>query len=180
MISNLQLLGDYFHFLSFIIIIYKIIKDKSCKGISDKTFEIYLLLFCIRCSDLIMYESNLYNTLMKLSFICVTAFILFLIHFQTPYKNTYNRKEDVFPHYYLMIFATVLTCIVHNDFSLWGITWSYSLWLESLAVLPQIDILAHNFGIANYTFHYLISILTYKFFYILLWIYRYIIYHYIS
>ena len=160
MISNLQLLGDYSHFLSFIIIIYKIIKDKSCKGISAKTFEIYLLLFCIRCSDLIMYESNLYNTLMKLSFIYVTAFILFLIHFQTPYKNTYNRKEDVFPHYYLMIFAAVLTCIVHNDFSLWGITWSYSLWLESLVVLPQIDILAHNFGVANYTFHYLISILT--------------------
>ena len=181
MINILQLIGDSLHLVSFIIIIYKIIKDKSCKGVSAKTFELYLVVFCTRYLDLFMYYINLYNTLMKIFFICVTAYILFLMHYQNPYKSTYNRKdEDIFPHFYLLIFALVFTFLIHKDFSLWGMTWSFSLWLESVAVFPQITILANNNGVENYTGHYLASLGAYRFFYILLWIYRYIYYNYLS
>jgi len=31
---------------------------------------------------------------MKIFFICVTAYILFLMHYQNPYKSTYNRKDE--------------------------------------------------------------------------------------
>jgi ER lumen protein retaining receptor len=181
MINILQLIGDLLHLLSFIIIIYKIYKDKSCKGVSAKTFEIYLIVFCTRYLDLFMYFINLYNTLMKIFFICVTAYILYLMHFQNPYKSTYNRKnEDIFPHKYLIVFAVIITFLCHKEFSLWGLTWSFSLWLESVAVFPQITILANNNGVENYTAHYLASLGAYRFFYILLWIYRYIYYNYLS
>jgi ER lumen protein retaining receptor len=175
MVNVIQFVGDTLHLISFVIIIYKIYKDKSCKGVSAKTFEIYLLVFCTRYLDLFMYFISFYNTFMKLLFISASAFILYLMHLKDPFKNTYDRKnEDIFPHLYLILFAVIMTLIINKDYSLWGLTWSFSLWLESVAVFPQISIIAKTNGIFTYTAHYLAALGSYRFFYILLWIYRYI------
>ena len=175
MVNVIQLKGDTFHLISFVIIIYKIFKDKSCKGVSAKTFEIYLLVFCTRYLDLFMYYISFYNTFMKILFILASAFILYLMHCKQPYKNTYLRNsEDIFPHIYLIIFAVIMSLIINKDYSLWGLVWSFSLWLESVAVFPQISIIAKTNGFFSYTAHYLAALGSYRFFYILLWIYRYI------
>jgi len=175
MVNVIQLVGDTLHLISFVIIIYKIYKDKSCKGVSAKTFEIYLLVFCTRYLDLFMYFISFYNTFMKLLFIGASVFILYLMHFQAPFKSTYDRKnEDTFPHQYLIPFAAVMTLLINKNYSLWGLIWSFSLWLESVAVFPQISIIAKTNGVFSYTAHYLAALGSYRFFYILLWIYRYI------
>ena len=177
MVNVIQLIGDTLHLISFVIIIYKIYKDKSCKGVSAKTFEIYLLVFCTRYLDLFMYFISFYNTFMKLLFIGASIFILYLMHFKVPIKSTYDRKnEDTFPHIYLIPFAIVMTLIINKNYSLWGLVWSFSLWLESVAVFPQISIIAKTNGVFTYTAHYLAALGSYRFFYVLLWIYRYIKY----
>ena len=177
MVNIIQLVGDTLHLISFVIIIYKIYKDKSCKGVSAKTFEIYLLVFCTRYLDLFMYFISFYNTFMKLLFIGASIFILYLMHFKDPFKSTYDRKnEDTFPHVYLIPFAIIMTLLINKSYSLWGLVWSFSLWLESVAVFPQISIIAKTNGVFTYTAHYLAALGSYRFFYVLLWIYRYIKY----
>ena len=177
MVNVIQLVGDTLHLISFVIIIYKIYKDKSCKGVSAKTFEIYLLVFCTRYLDLFMYFISFYNTFMKLLFIGASIFILYLMHFKDPFKSTYDRKnEDTFPHVYLIPFAIIMTLLINKSYSLWGLVWSFSLWLESVAVFPQISIIAKTNGVFSYTAHYLAALGSYRFFYVLLWIYRYIKY----
>ena len=181
MVNVIQLVGDSLHLLSFVIIIYKIIKDKSCNGVSCKTFEIYLIVFCTRYLDLFMYFFSIYNTSMKLLFIISTAFIIYLMRFHKSYKISYRRKEeDPFPHVFLIPFALVMTLLVHRDWTWWGLTWSFSLWLESVAVFPQISILVKTNGFFAYTAHYLAALGSYRFFYILLWIYRYYKYQTLS
>ena len=109
MVNVIQLIGDSLHLLSFVIIIYKIIKDKSCKGVSAKTFEIYLLVFCCRYLDLFMYYISFYNTSMKILFIGASAFILYLMRINKAFAVSYDRKgEDTFPHFYLIPFAYVV------------------------------------------------------------------------
>lgn len=175
MVNAFQLVGDLLHLLSFVIIIYKIHRDKKCSGVSAKTQEIYLIVFCARYTDLFFVYISAYNTIMKILFILVTLYILFLMHFQAPYKNTYNRKtEDDFPHIYLIPFALLMTFLIHRRFTWWDMQWSFSLWLESVAVFPQITILAKNNGVESFTAHYLAALGSYRFFYILLWIHRYI------
>ena len=175
MVNAIQLIGDSLHLLSFVIIIYKIIKDKSCKGVSAKTFEIYLLVFCCRYLDLFMYYISFYNTSMKILFIGASAFILYLMRINKVFSVSYDRKgEDTFPHFYLIPFALIMTFMIHKDWSWWGLMWSFSLWLESVAVFPQITIIARTNGIFAYTAHYLAALGSYRFFYIILWIYRYI------
>ena len=112
---------------------------------------------------------------MKILFIGASAFILYLMHLKSPFKETYKRaEEDSFPHIYLIPFAVIMTLFIHKNFTLWGLTWSFSLWLESVAVFPQKAILAKTKGFFTYTAHYLAALGSYRFFYILLWIYRYI------
>ena len=114
---------------------------------------------------------------MKLLFIGASIFILYLMHFKDPFKSTYDRKnEDTFPHVYLIPFAIIMTLLINKSYSLWGLVWSFSLWLESVAVFPQISIIAKTNGVFTYTAHYLAALGSYRFFYVLLWIYRYIKY----
>jgi len=47
--------------------------------------------------------------------------------------------------------------------------WSYSLWLESLAIFPQITIVLKQGGVEAFTSHYIASLGAYRFFYILNW-----------
>ncbi len=54
-------------------------------GLSCKTQELYLLVFCVRYLDLFMYYISLYNTFMKLFFITSTAFIIYLMRYKKPY-----------------------------------------------------------------------------------------------
>ena len=54
-------------------------------GLSCKTQEIYLLVFCMRYIDLFMYFISLYNTLMKVFFISSTAFIVYMMRYKKPY-----------------------------------------------------------------------------------------------
>ena len=181
MVNAIQLIGDSLHLLSFVIIIYKIIRDRSCKGVSAKTFEIYLLVFCTRYLDLFMYFISLYNTTMKILFIGASAFILYLMRYNKKYSIDYDRvKEDSFPHVYLIPFALIMTFLIHKDWTWWGLTWSFSLWLESVAVFPQITTISKSHGTLAYIAHYLAALGSYRFFYILLWIYRYVKYRTLS
>ena len=176
-----RFLADSLHLLSFLILIYKLLRDKSAAGISCKTQEIYLIVFLTRYMDLFMYYVSLYNTLMKIFFISVTLIIIYLIKFNSEISKTYNRnKEDDFPHICLIPFAFVMSLLIHSDFTLWEMTWSFSLWLESVAIFPQINILTKNNGVESFTGHYIAALGAYRFFYLLSWVYRYYYDNYFS
>ena len=93
-----RLTADFLHLISFVIIIYKLHKHKNCSGIfilielgvSAKTQELYLVVFLTRYMDLFMYFISYYNTTMKVLFISVTLYILFLMRFKVPFKNVKN------------------------------------------------------------------------------------------
>jgi ER lumen protein retaining receptor len=111
---------------------------------------------------------------MKITFISVTLYILYLLRFHPLIKNTYNREtDDTFQHIYLIPICVVATLLIHTEFKAWEMTWSFSLWLEAVAIIPQIDILNKQKAVEKFTAHYIAALGSYRFFYILNWIYRY-------
>ena len=69
-VSSCRLLGDLLHLISFAVLGGKLWKSKRVDGVSLKTQELYLLVFCTRYLDLFIvhpfYDSlTLYNTCMK-------------------------------------------------------------------------------------------------------------------
>ncbi len=79
-----RLVADLLHLLSFIIIIAKLIRSRSCRGVSCKTQEVYLVVFICRYLDLFMYFVSFYNTAMKVLFISATLFIIYLMRAKQP------------------------------------------------------------------------------------------------
>ena len=75
-------------------------------GLSCKTQEIYLIVFCLRYVDLFMYYISLYNTLMKVFFIFSTAFIVYLMRYKKPYCTVsihFHFIEDNISKKFLLI-----------------------------------------------------------------------------
>jgi len=95
-----------------------------------------------------MYVVSYYNTAMKISFIAATIYIIYLMKYKKPYCmvfylflliifKSYDRLGDDFPHIlYLVPAAAILTLLIHTKFELFEMSWSFSIWLEALSILP--------------------------------------------
>jgi len=57
-------------------------------------------------------------------------------------------------------------------YSFFEVLWSFSIWLECVAILPQLVVLQRTKNIDNLTAHYIFLLGSYRAFYILNWVYR--------
>ncbi|SOV81461.1 ER lumen protein retaining receptor [Plasmodium sp. gorilla clade G3] len=169
-----RLIGDILHLVSMYILIMKLKKSKNCIGISCRMQELYLIVFICRYIDLFFVFVSFYNTVMKITFILTIAYTIYLIRLKLPISQTYNRKVDNFKsEKYLIPPCLVLSLLTCKTYNLYNILWSFSIWLESVAILPQLVLLEKQREVENITSHYVITMGLYRAFYILNWIYRY-------
>jgi len=159
------------HLASIFILILKMYSTQSCAGISFKTQVLYLVVFCTRYLDLFTHFVSLYNTLMKIFFIASSAFIVYLM--LKPYKETVNRQLDTFRVEFLIVPAGIFALLFHDEFTPLEVLWSFSIFLESVAILPQLFMLQRTGECETITTHYLFALGMYRALYPVNWIYRY-------
>lgn len=107
-------------------------------GLSYRTQELFLVVFIARYIDLIFVWRSFYLFIMKIIFIGLTAYTMYLMRQKKPFNLSYDKESDTFPHYYTYVAALVLAIIVHKSLNPLDFAWSFSIWLESLAILPQL------------------------------------------
>ncbi|CAF4723753.1 unnamed protein product, partial [Rotaria socialis] len=95
----------------------------------------------------------------------------YFIYFK--FKTTYNRNYDSFRIELLILPALALAFLWNHDFSVLEILWTFSIYLESVAILPQLYMVSKTGEAETITSHYLFALGIYRFLYILNWIYRY-------
>lgn len=159
---------------SILILIQKIHKSRSCRGISFKTQALYLAVFATRYVDLLTgpYYS-LYNTIMKLVFLGTSAWIVYLM--KGKYRPTQDPQIDTFKVEYLIIPCAILALIFNYKFTVLEVLWSFSIYLEAVAILPQLMMLQRTGEAETITTHYLFALGMYRGLYIPNWIYRYFV-----
>ena len=119
-------------------------------GLSCKTQEIYLIVFCMRYADLFMYYVSLYNTLMKIFFISATAFIIFMIRFKKPYctVSKISKWSNPMPcSWFLKITRVIFTNIQLNthintfylSIDLWRYWWRFPTSYGLATSCPRFD-----------------------------------------
>ncbi|XP_057546941.1 ER lumen protein-retaining receptor B-like isoform X1 [Amaranthus tricolor] len=168
-----RLAGDMTHLLSIIFLLLKIHATKSCSGISLKTQELYVIIFLTRYLDLFTRYISLYNTIMKIVFIGSSLAIVWYMRYHKVVKQTYSKNEDTFRHYFLMLPCFALALLFHYEFTLIDVLWTFSLYLEAVAILPQLVLLQQSRNIDNLTGNYVFLLGAYRALYVLNWIYRY-------
>jgi len=169
-----RIAGDASHIISFIILLHKIIKGKSAAGISLRTQELYAVVFCSRYVDLFWNFASMYNWILKVCFIGASLAIVYLMRFGASQKASYNPEVDNFPVVYLLAPCAVVGMLVNQDhYSLFEMVWAFSIYLEAVAILPQLFLLQKQGEVENLTSHYVFALGAYRGLYLINWIFRY-------
>ena len=91
----------------------------------------------------------------------------------TAYKPTHDPNLDTFRVQYLLGGSLLLAFLWPNKYTPFEISWTFSIWLESVAILPQLFLLQRTGEAETITTHYLFALGTYRALYIPNWIWRY-------
>ncbi|KND03299.1 hypothetical protein, variant [Spizellomyces punctatus DAOM BR117] len=168
-----RLVADLMHLASIVILLLKITKTRSAAGISFKTQALYAGVFCARYLDLVTHYVSLYNTLMKIFFIGTSFYILYLM--KVRFRATWDPNLDTLRVEYLVAPCALLALIFNyaKGFDPIEIFWAFSIYLESVAILPQLFQLTRTGEAETITTHYLFALGAYRGLYIFNWIYRY-------
>jgi ER lumen protein retaining receptor len=163
---------------------------RKARGISLNTQVLYALVFLTRYLDLFWNFASLYNYMMKLIFIATSCGIVYVMKFVEPWSKSYiddTKNADLVHPVYLIVPSFVLGIFI-NDYVAAGdwsfidwfveVLWAFSIFLESVAILPQRVVLSHhannnaNGSIEDITSHYVFTLGAYRALYIFKWVLR--------
>ncbi|XP_070580997.1 ER lumen protein-retaining receptor 2 [Ptychodera flava] len=166
-----RLVGDLCHLLAIIILLLKIWRTRSCAGVSGKSQILFALVFITRYLDLFTNFISLYNSSMKVIYIFCSVTTVYLMF--VKFKATYDSNHDTFRVEFLVVPVGGLAFLVNHDFSPLEILWTFSIYLESVAILPQLFMISKTGEAETITSHYLFALGSYRALYIVNWVYRY-------
>ncbi|KJX96964.1 er lumen protein retaining receptor [Zymoseptoria brevis] len=166
-------LGDLSHLASIFILLAKMKSTSSASGISFKSQFAYLVVYVTRYLDLLWTDptKSLWNTFFKIVFIAAQIYTVYLM--LNDYKPTHDPNQDTFKVEYLIGGAAVLGILFPYKYTPAEMLWAFSLWLEAVAILPQLFMLQRTGEAETITTHYLFALGIYRALYIPNWIWRY-------
>lgn len=162
--SFLMTVSSLISTFSFLMVLYKLEINKSCAGVSLKMFELYVLLIFSRLCSIVPYEGYLpydrsgdwlYQTLEALSLL-LSIVVVYQCRYR--YSSSYDKISDYFPHWGLSISCLLLAILFHpslNAFFPADVAWTFALYLESVAVLPQLFMFQKQGKVEPFTSHFL-------------------------
>ncbi|WFD41043.1 endoplasmic reticulum retention protein [Malassezia japonica] len=162
-----RLLGDLSHIASILILIHKITTSKSCRGISLKTQLLYVAVFVTRYLALFS-PPRLYLIVMKIFFISSSLYVVYLM--KVKFKSRVEVDIDTVRLDYLVGACAVLSLLFNYKFTPLEIAWSFSIFLESVAILPQMFLLQRLGEAETITTHYIFALGAYRALYIINWL----------
>ena len=88
-----------------------------------------MVVFLTRYVDLFLGWKTLYVFVMKILFIGLTAYTIYVMKFKKPYNLSLDKESDSFPHYYLYGAALLAAIVIHKSLNPLDFLWSFSIWL---------------------------------------------------
>ncbi|KAI9801867.1 MAG: hypothetical protein M1833_002181 [Piccolia ochrophora] len=179
-----RIVGDVSHTLSKCILIWAIHSNKSAEGVSLITQSLYMLVFCTRYINIFSdnpweYPSvrwyQWWNFVLKNFYIWSSLYIIVLMMKIFPRTREREKawKLGAASLGGAIILAPIITPIFEGkETSIKGILWSFSEILESVCVLPQLLLLRQTAVPTVIDSFYLLTLGSYRAFYILNWIAR--------
>jgi len=163
--SFILVLSSIAQMAAFLIISIKVYSSDSCSGLSLNSMICYLIIMASRLSSTIFYSGYLpsddagdwfYQLCEVLSLVLVIVNIYFIT---TRYRETSeNENDDSVDFKYLAVPTIIIALLVHTHLNgniLTDVAWSFSMYLEAVAIFPQLHLFRKKSGqIESFTSHY--------------------------
>ncbi|WVZ19970.1 hypothetical protein V8G54_007292 [Vigna mungo] len=156
--DNLFVAAEAVHSLGISVLIYKLIKEKTCAGLSLKSQELTALFLAVRlyCSFVMEYDIH---TLLDLATFATTVWVIYMIRFKL--RSSYMNDKDNFAIHHVAIPCAVLALFIHPSTShhlLNRIFWAFCVYLEAVSVLPQLRVMQNTKIVEPFTAHYVFAL----------------------
>jgi len=147
-----RLIGDLSHLVAIILLLWKIWKTRSCAGISGKSQILFALVFTTRYLDLVTNFVSVYNTCTKVFFLAASYGTIYLMLLK--FKATYNSNHDTFRIEFILVPTFLAALVINHSFDVMEILWTFSIYLEAVAILPQLFMITKTGEAESITSHY--------------------------
>ncbi|KAK3415212.1 hypothetical protein EUGRSUZ_H00765 [Eucalyptus grandis] len=124
------------HAVGLLVLGYKLIRQRTCSGLSLKTQELTAIFLVARFLSSTISEQNI-HTMLDFVTLVSTAWVIYMM--RVKLRATYAKDLDNFPIYYVMPFA-------------------FAVYAEALAVLPQLRLMQNMKMIEPFTAHYVFAL----------------------
>jgi ER lumen protein retaining receptor len=89
-------------------------------------------------------------------------------------SQTYDAEQDTFRVVFLVAPSMLLAMLINHEFSFTEVLWTFSIYLEAVAILPQLVLLQRTKNVDTLTGNYVFLLGGYRALYLLNWIYRFL------
>lgn len=141
--------------LGFCFLRAKIRKQRGVAGISSRSVQLFAVMYVFRLFSTLQYNGYLpvdrsgdwvYQSIEVVALL-VTVSVLAVMH--GSHEGSYERDADTLPMGYLLVGAVLVSCCIHphlNNRKLPDIAWTSALYLEAVAMMPQMYMLVRKGG----------------------------------
>lgn len=151
--------------LGFCLLRLQIRKQRGAMGISSRALQLFVIMYICRLFSTIQYNGYLpvdrsgdwfYQAVDCVSLVVVVS-ILAAVH--GIHEKSYEKQNDSCQIYWFIVVCAVLAYFVHphlNNRKLPDMAWTCALYLESIAMVPQLFLLTKKGGeVENLSSHYI-------------------------
>jgi len=141
--------------LSFVLLSLQVTTSSSAAGISARTLALHAVSICCRLSSTLWLNGYLPSDasgdwIYQAADLGSLAMIIFLLRqVVVVHRNTYQFNADTFGVKNLVVGAIILAILLHPDLNhkpLFDALWSMGLFIDSVAMFPQLWLIANNGG----------------------------------
>eukprot|EP00232_Nephroselmis_pyriformis_P013954 CAMPEP_0182877152 /NCGR_PEP_ID=MMETSP0034_2-20130328/14581_1 /TAXON_ID=156128 /ORGANISM="Nephroselmis pyriformis, Strain CCMP717" /LENGTH=288 /DNA_ID=CAMNT_0025009981 /DNA_START=47 /DNA_END=913 /DNA_ORIENTATION=- len=158
--DNLFVMAEIVHFGGIGVLIYKLVKEKNCAGLSLRSQELTLIFLLVRlyCSLVMEYDIH---TLLDMLTALATGWVIYMMYTDTKLRATYNPDLDTIKVYYVAGPCLVVALIAHpttNHILLHKMMWAFCVYTEAVSVLPQLRTMQKAMVVERFTAHYVFAL----------------------
>eukprot|EP00899_Mesostigma_viride_P023680 jgi/Mesvir1/4497/Mv03776-RA.1 len=156
--DTLFITAEFIHWVGLLVLIYKLLKRKTCVGLSAKSQLATAAFLSVRlyCSFWMEYDTH---TLLDFCTLVCTGFVLFCMF--SKLRSTYQEELDSVKIRYVLVPCALLALVIHptTPHSIVDrILWAFCVYLEAVSVLPQLQMIQNTKVVEPYTAHYVFSL----------------------
>lgn len=157
--------------LGFVILCLRVRATKSVEGLSSNMLSMFAIYYCVRLASTsikngyipVDASGDFMYQAMDAAALVAVLYLLYAVH--KLYSHSYQEEDDSLPIKPLVIPSLVLAYFVHGDFNkceFFDIVWTFSLNLETLAMLPQLWMMAKVGGKVDTTMAHFVACIVFS------------------
>lgn len=169
--------------LAFLMLLMKMASKHQAGGLSMKTLQLYVVMYVCRLTSTLFRHGYLpvdgtgdgiYQMcdIVALSMVC---FMLYRIQHGAE-RYSYQRDEDSFPLHRLVFGCFCMAMVNHpdlNDSKFFDVAWTMALYVDTVALVPQLYMMSKGGEIEMLTGHFIASMCVSRFVALLFWYHGY-------